>query len=277
MDWEIRIALIVTGLLVIGFIFFDFSRKKKKQEEKQRLIEQMRVSSEQVDSAGYDYVGVGSPRKKNNASGDDRANPVNDAGTKMSNTKVSDTKVSDTKVPDNNAYEQEPESAAGSIQVDSNESSTPERNKIRSESDVAEQVLSLILKADEGTTFKGSEFLPLLLSQGLRHGEMGIFHRHAGASGKPGSVIYSVANAINPGTFDLKNIEIFETPAFAFFLTLPGPEDSIIAYEGMIRTMMLLKKELGGEVLDEDKIPYTEEKHFSQIEKIQNNLTETSC
>ena len=63
MDWQIRMALIIAGIGVISFIFYDYNRRKKNQGQKQRLIDQMRSSADQVDRAGFDMTGVGSARK----------------------------------------------------------------------------------------------------------------------------------------------------------------------------------------------------------------------
>ena len=118
--------------------------------------------------------------------------------------------------------------------------------------------------------------MPLFLSQGLRHGEMGIFHRYALKGGKPAHLLYSLANAVKPGTFDIANIEKFSTPAFAFFMTLPGPQDPVAAYEGMVKTIRMLKQELGGQILDESKSVYTEQTHQHQVEQIKAYVTKKS-
>lgn len=256
MDWQLRIALIIVGLGIIGFIVFDFNRRKKINKDKQRLINQMHHSADQVDSAGFDINGVGSVRKVADDPLISEENDSSQIALERELEATQQTQKSDV------VAEPVPESIA-------TEKASPTGNQMSLDGFAEpEMVCSLILKAKEGEAFKGKDFMPLLLSQGLRHGEMGIFHRHSGASGKPGPVMYSVANAVKPGIFELTNIEVFETPAFAFFMMLPGPKDPVVAYEGMVKTMKMLKQELGGQILDESKSVYTEQTHQHQLDKI---------
>lgn len=277
MDWQIRIALIVVGVLIIGYIVFDYQRRKKEQKEKQQLIRQMRQTAEQVDSAGFDFTGVGSARKS-------ESEPVLDNQNDHS-VKENDKEAFDNDDIKNNSIKVETKKTSVSAKA------TVEKRKIKSAPteqislDVSSQsteitqpdlVFSLILRSQNEEGFLGRDFMPLLLSQGLRHGDMGIFHRHAGASGKPGPIMYSVANAIKPGTFELNNIETFQTPAFAFFMTVPGPNDPLSAYENMVKTVRLLKDELGGQILDDSKSVYTEQTHQHQVDKLREYLTKAS-
>ncbi len=267
MDWQIRIALIIAGAAVIAFIIYDFNRRKKDQAQKQRLIEQMRSSADQIDHQGFDYTGVGNVRK----SSEKLAATETDLNlNQQTNENIKRDSLSETlseKAPQKNklAPTEQMDLAVineQTIEVDINKN--------------PELVFSLILKAKEGDTFKGSDFLPILLSQGLRHGDMGIFHRHHGQVGKKPVVLYSVANAINPGTFDIKNIQSFATPAFAFFMTVPGPVDPMMAYEGMVKTIKLLKKELGGQILDESKSVFTEQTYQHHKDRLQDYLIKSS-
>ncbi|WP_444998463.1 cell division protein ZipA [Aliikangiella sp. IMCC44359] len=296
MDWQIRIALIVVGILIIGYIVFDYQRRKKEQKEKQRLINQMRQTAEQVDSAGFDFTGVGNVRKSESESvSNDKSESTIKENDKEELAESSHIKVKhhSQKTLDNDATQD------SSFKVDTQESSVStkitedvaEKRKVKSAPteqislDVSSQsaeitqpdlVFSLILKSQNEDGFLGRDFMPLLLSQGLRHGDMGIFHRHAGVSGKPGPIMYSVANAIKPGTFELNNIETFQTPAFAFFMTVPGPNDPLSAYENMVKTVRLLKDELGGQILDDSKSVYTEQTHQHQVDKLREYLTKAS-
>jgi len=286
MDWQIRIALIILGIGVISFIYYDYNRRKKDQAQKQRLIDQMRESADQVDRAGFDFTGVSNARKasddlntneEGHSSGENIvAEPIENIETQQAlNPEESLQYSPQVSEPD---FESKLEPSLG--QSSSDEVVSKPRPKISptEQMDLAdltdgqvevdpnadpELVFALILKAAEGKTFKGHDFMPILLSQGLRHGDMGIFHRHMG-QGKTASVLYSVANAINPGTFDIKNIQNFETPAFAFFMTVPGPKDPMVAYEGMVKTIKLLKQELDGQILDETKSVFTEQTYHHQ-------------
>jgi cell division protein ZipA len=265
MDWQLRIALIVIGALVIGFIVFDYNRRKKAQAEKQRLIEQMHSAAKQSDGSGFDNTGVGNVRRV-------KVEPQMTADDPQTSSPVKADKAPASVVKREATSRQAKPSPNKQMKFAALKDSQAEDMPAQA----PEMVISLILKAAEGKSYKGSDFMPLLLSQGLRHGEMGIFHRHAGGSGKPGPIMYSVANAIKPGTFDLKNIQSFETPAFAFFISLPGPVEAVAAFEGMVKTIRMLKDELGGQILDESKSVYTEQTYQHQLDQLREYLTKAS-
>ena len=68
-----------------------------------------------------------------------------------------------------------------------------------------------------------------------------------------------MANMVVPGTFDLNNIENFETPGVSFFLTLPIESDSMTAFEMMVGTAKALCDNLGGELKDENRSVMTQQ------------------
>jgi len=269
MDWQIRIALLITGIFVIGFIVYDYNRRKKAQADKQRLIDQVRRSAEQVDSAGFDFTGVGSARPVSEASEQEPEQRPEQQIAQAQNEPQETARELEGAVPVK-AENQQSVSSSNSSKTSPTEQLTLDEAQ---PSQAPELVISLILQAEEGSSYKGRDFMPLVLSQGLRHGEMGIFHRHTGTGGKPGPVMYSVANAIKPGTFDLTNIEVFETPAFAFFMIIPGPGEPVAAFEGMVKTIKLFQSELGGQILDDSKSVYTEQRYQHQLDTIREYMT----
>jgi len=106
-----------------------------------------------------------------------------------------------------------------------------------------------------GTPFRGEDLLRCILSYGLRFGEMAIFHRHEMPTGQ-GKVLFSMAKAVEPGTFDIEGMTSEDIPGVSFFQALPGV-NSIQAYEIMIDTAKRLAFELGGEILDLQQTPLT--------------------
>lgn len=115
-----------------------------------------------------------------------------------------------------------------------------------------EDVVTLHLQANDPKGFQGSELLEVLLGMNLRFGEMDIFHKRSEAStGR--QVIYSVANAVEPGVFDLSKIRQFSTPCIVFFLRLPGPERPMIAFREMLDDASRMAKSLDGSVLDDHR------------------------
>ncbi len=116
------------------------------------------------------------------------------------------------------------------------------------ESSGVEELLVLSLIAPKGERFGGEQLVNALRNQGLRYGDMNIFHRVDPATK---AKLYSVANVLEPGTFDLSDLDALSSPGMTFFLQLPGPDDALAAFEDMLTTARNVSAELGGDVRDE--------------------------
>lgn len=124
--------------------------------------------------------------------------------------------------------------------------------------DVQPEVFMLNVLAREPQGFKGEDILHILLACDLRFGDMSFFHRHEFEAGK-GPIQFSVANMMQPGVFDIDNMSDFTTPGLVFFLTLPGPEDMMKAFDYMLETAQAVARNLGGDVLDESRSVLTKQ------------------
>jgi cell division protein ZipA len=128
-----------------------------------------------------------------------------------------------------------------------------------------QELLVLNVMAQDKSPFKGSDLLQILMACDVRYGKMNIFHRYENADGS-GEVQFSVANLVEPGNFDLDEIEGFTTPGVVFFMHLPGPRDSVKAYEAMVETAKCLVKNLNGELRDQSHSVATKQtlEHYKQ-------------
>ena len=99
----------------------------------------------------------------------------------------------------------------------------------------------------EGERWNGSKVLEELLRHGLKYGDMNIFHR----IDEDGVTQFSVANAVEPGSFDLADVKAMATPGITMFLRIPGPRDPLSAYDDMLSVAKDTAKTLGGELRDE--------------------------
>ncbi len=124
--------------------------------------------------------------------------------------------------------------------------------------DVDPEVFMLNVVARDARGFKGADILHILLACDLRFGDMNFFHRHEFEAGK-GAIQFSVANMMQPGVFDIDNMAEFNTPGLVFFLTLPGPEDMMKAFDYMLETAQAVSRNLGGDVLDESRSVLTKQ------------------
>ena len=128
-----------------------------------------------------------------------------------------------------------------------------------------EEVLVISVISRDPAGFKGPALLQNILESGLRFGEMDIFHRHESMAGN-GEVLFSMANAVKPGVFDLDDIDLFSTPAVSFFLGLPGPRHPKQAFDVMVAAARKLSQELNGELKDDQRSVLTAQtiEHYRQ-------------
>ncbi len=112
-----------------------------------------------------------------------------------------------------------------------------------------QKIVTLRIVAREKQSFPGDELILSLRGIGLRHGKFGIFHRYDGSD--ESRTIFSAASLVEPGSFDLANIKEQELPGISLFLVLPGPIDSVEAFDLMMTAARALAQSLDGELLDE--------------------------
>ncbi len=122
--------------------------------------------------------------------------------------------------------------------------------------DVEPEVFMLNVVARKAEGFRGEDILHILLACDLRFGDMSFFHRHEFEAGR-GAIQFSVANMMQPGVFDIDNMSDFTTPGLVFFVTLPGPEDMMKAFDYMLETAQAVARNLDGDVLDETRSALT--------------------
>lgn len=114
------------------------------------------------------------------------------------------------------------------------------------------EVIVINVMAKKPELFQGKAMLPILLQQGMRLGDMSIFHRHADTSGE-GPIMFSMANIVEPGTFEMGDMDDFTTPGVSFFLQLPNSLGNMQSFEKMLEATNSLKDKLGGELKDENR------------------------
>ena len=98
--------------------------------------------------------------------------------------------------------------------------------------------------------FCGEDILYLVNSCDLRHGEKDIFHRYEKEDGE-GHVQFSMANSFNPGTFNPETLLHERIHGVSLFMSLPGPDKAMDAFEAMTEMASVIARNLGGDVHDE--------------------------
>jgi cell division protein ZipA len=132
----------------------------------------------------------------------------------------------------------------------------PEEGRLPRSVDPEVFMINVVARDPEG--FRGEDILHILLACDLRFGDMNFFHRHEYEAGR-GAIQFSVANMMQPGVFDIDNMSDFNTPGLVFFVTLPGPDDMMKAFDYMLETAQAVARNLGGDVLDETRSVITKQ------------------
>lgn len=115
-----------------------------------------------------------------------------------------------------------------------------------------ERIVTLFVAARPGEMLPGSDVVVAAEKAGLQFGDMGIFHRLASGKAEEGPV-FSMANMVKPGSFDMTRLDSLETPGVTLFMTLPGPLPALDAWEMLLPTAQRLAELLDASVLDEER------------------------
>lgn len=134
------------------------------------------------------------------------------------------------------------------------------------------KLLMLHVLPPENEKFIGFDLLQALLVANLRIGDMSIFHRYTLPMGK-GNILFSVAQACEPGTFNMNTIGSCQCPGLVLFMQLEGLEHNLDLLELFVQTAQQLADNLGGVVVSQKRNnPFTQEikKHF--VASVQHHL-----
>ncbi len=115
-----------------------------------------------------------------------------------------------------------------------------------------DKIVSLYVAARAGQVLRGEDIVVAAEKTGLVFGYMNVFHRLVEGHPERGP-IFSMASIMKPGSFDMAHIREMETPAIAFFLTLPAPMTALDAWEKMLPTVQRMAELLDGVVLDDSR------------------------
>lgn len=115
-----------------------------------------------------------------------------------------------------------------------------------------QEVLVINVMSSGSARFYGPDLVDVIFDCGMRYGDMHIFHRYEDEDGD-GPLLFSMANMVVPGTFDLDTIDEFETPGVSLFMTLPMQSNSMEAFNIMAETAKAIAVCLGGELKDEQR------------------------
>lgn len=215
---EIRLILLVVGAIVLAAIYFLGSPRKPGQGR----------------------------RVAGNKSGGDRREPT--LGGDDSDDELPSMRATD---GDTDAFDDD--GARRRLPESDDLFQTPVRSTVgqRPEQPV-ERIVTLFIAARAGSTIHGSDLIVAAEKCGLEFGDLGIFHRLVDGRRELGP-IFSAANMVKPGHFDMSRIDQLSTPGLSFFMALPGPLTALDAWDTMLPTAQRLAELLDAVVLDEER------------------------
>lgn len=115
-------------------------------------------------------------------------------------------------------------------------------------------ILALHVMPRTGMPFAGAKVQDAFEACNLRFGRYQVFHR---LDAPGGNSVFSVANVLEPGSFDPETLDTEELPGLTLFMVLPGPRGGVASYADMLATSRQLAQALDGEVLDQDRSTLT--------------------
>jgi cell division protein ZipA len=127
-----------------------------------------------------------------------------------------------------------------------------------------EDLVVIHVMAKKGEVLSGSSVLDLLITAGLRHGPMDIFHYR----NPKGITEFSLANCVHPGTFDPDSMNQVNTPGVTLFMQLPTAADSMESFDHMYEMARFLANHIDAEILDEDHSTVTPQRIEYYREKL---------
>lgn len=136
-----------------------------------------------------------------------------------------------------------------------NEMADPSEQPPSAPKDDAPTILALHLIAAE-KPIDGQALFQAAAEAGLEFGDMDIFHCTVAHEEQP---IFSMANMVKPGTFDLSQLEYFTTPGVVMFLQLPGPDVPMAAFDTFLAVGQHMSERLGVTLCDGRRRPLNED------------------
>jgi cell division protein ZipA len=113
----------------------------------------------------------------------------------------------------------------------------------------ADDVIVLYVVADRGEELKGEQILGATIATHLEYGDMDIFHRRDGQQ----KILFSMANMMEPGTFDYHQMHELKTRGVSLFIQLGLCDDPVEALDEMLVCAHTLATMLNARMCDSDR------------------------
>ena len=294
MDFDLRQWLLILGpIFIIGVLLHGYFRMRSGQNDIKMKLDR-RFLSKQGEGDDVDDLSLFKAELPNGGARllDSKASPVipgNDAPLLMDSVELPS--MSATSSPDSpetdspSAFTPEPgpepiaepeESVVDHSVDDAPAKAPPARQAPKSQADQSVEevavpirkpemfVVIYVLALDE--PFLGQGLVEVLLNSGMTFGEMDIFHQ----LDDEGAQLFSLASAVEPGTFNLSSLDEFSTPGISLFMRVHELAAPLQVLDSMLSVANRVAQELNGEVRDETRSVMTPQ----TIEHCRQSLTE---
>lgn len=111
-----------------------------------------------------------------------------------------------------------------------------------------EDILVMHLEAPVGEVFVGEALKNAFVRCQLTFGELNIFHYQ----NENHDILFSVANMINPGVFNLNAMDELETPGISLFMNMRNLQEPMTAFRKFLEISHCLVQNIGGKLMDEN-------------------------
>jgi len=122
------------------------------------------------------------------------------------------------------------------------------------------QIVTLHVIPRGNVVIEGKSILNAVAEVDLQFGMMNIFHHFGVGEIKTERAMFSMANMLEPGSFDMTEIEKFSTRGLVLFMPLPAVIDAQVVFELMLNSAHRLAELLGADVCDENRLLINEQK-----------------
>lgn len=264
-----EILIVIVVLVIVGILVDGFRRARQTRKNSLRMVIQkstpdaveddfFRDYNPELPSGGARVAKTADKKAANSAESASRRTPQFDEAVLSRPTRVQqeiDFEDDDAEPADSEAWSHEDD-------TDFDDDASQANKKAQA---AVEQVIVINVAARHGQ-IEGENLLRVITNNGLRFGEMGLFHRMDSLSDVEGAKLFSMANMVKPGNFDTANMAKFKTPGVSLFLTLPGPRAPRGAFETMLETAQRLGSALDCELRDETQSALTQQTiaHYRQ-------------
>ena len=142
---------------------------------------------------------------------------------------------------------------------------TSNEEVIRDHNTDLENIIALNIFSDD-RELEGQQLLETVVDNGMVFGDMEIFHKFDSQD----KIIYSLASAVEPGTFNISQISEFSTPGITMFMRIDGISDSEKNFEDMLDLAERISSEFDAQIYDETRSVLTRQTVEHIRQKIRN-------